>query len=86
MPTPTVLPILSGQVIYSDRAAETTAASRDAAVALWTEVHAEDHGICERLPAGRASKVADGRGFLSPYWEDAVRRFQELVLGAVGSA
>ena len=85
MPAPAVLPVLSGQVVYLDGEAERTASSRDAAVALWTKVHAEDHGICERLQAGRASEVADGGGLLSPYWEDAVRRFQELVLAAVRS-
>lgn len=50
---------------------------------LWTRVHREDHEICERLQAGRASgALADG-GVLSPYWEDSVRRFQEFVAAAV---
>ncbi len=55
MPAPTILPILSGQVIYFDGEAETTGPRRDAAVAPWTKVHAEDHGIRERPQAGRVS-------------------------------
>ena len=50
---------------------------------LWWDVHKEDHEICERLQLGRASPVADSGGVLSPHWEDSVRAFQELVVGAV---
>ena len=50
---------------------------------LWTSVHREDHTICERLQAGRASAASADGGLLSPYWEDSVRRFQELVVAAV---
>lgn len=50
---------------------------------LWREVHAEDHAICERLQAGRRSPIAEDGGRLSPVWEVGVRRFQELVYGAV---
>lgn len=50
---------------------------------LWTEVHREDHEICERLQAGRLSMAAESGGFLSPQWEDSVGRFQELVSAAV---
>ena len=49
---------------------------------LWYNVHKEDHEMCERLQIGRHSVVADGGGYLSPYWEDSVRRFQELVVEA----
>ena len=50
---------------------------------LWTQVHHEDHAMCERLQAGRASEVAEDGGLLSPHWEDSVRRFQEMVVEAV---
>ena len=47
---------------------------------LWRAVHREDHAMCERLQQGRASDVAVAGGALSPFWEDAVRGFQELVV------
>ena len=50
---------------------------------LWYDVHKEDHDICERLQRGRASPIAEEGGYLSPYWEDSLRRFQELVVDAV---
>ena len=50
---------------------------------LWYKVHKEDHEICERLQFGRVSDVAASGGWLSPHWEDSVRRFQELVAEAV---
>jgi len=50
---------------------------------LWYSVHKEDHSMCERLQAGRASQVALEGGRLSPVWEDSVRRFQELIVDAV---
>ena len=52
-------------------------------IKLWTKVHREDHAMCERLQEGRASPIADDGGVLSPYWEDSVRKFQELVEEAV---
>jgi choline monooxygenase len=54
--------------------------------ALWHDVHKEDHEICERLQSGRLSEVATNGGFLSPHWEDSVRRFQELVVESVSPA
>jgi choline monooxygenase len=50
---------------------------------LWYDVHKEDHGVCERLQRGRAAPIAQEGGFLSPYWEDSVRRFQELVVEGI---
>ena len=47
---------------------------------LWYDVHKEDHEICERLQVGRHSVVAAEGGFLSPHWENSVRKFQELVV------
>ena len=56
-------------------------ARADRLEALWREVHREDHAMLERLQQGRASEAAAGGGVLSPVWEDAVRSFQELVVG-----
>ncbi len=50
---------------------------------LWRGVHKEDHAICERLQAGRASAVAMDGGVLSPVWEDSVRAFQALIIDAL---
>jgi len=47
---------------------------------LWNDVHREDHAMCERLQAGRASEVAMDGGVLSPEWEQSVHSFQKLVL------
>ena len=53
---------------------------------LWWDVHKEDHEMCERMQAGRASPVAAGGGVLSPVWEDSVRAFQELIVNTVTKA
>lgn len=50
---------------------------------LWYDVHKEDHAICERLQAGRASEIALDGGVLSPIWEESVYSFQKLVLSAL---
>ncbi|WP_423908738.1 aromatic ring-hydroxylating oxygenase subunit alpha [Candidatus Spongiihabitans sp.] len=50
---------------------------------LWYDVHKQDHAICERLQLGRVSEIAADGGYLSPHWEDSVRRFQELVVESV---
>ena len=50
---------------------------------LWTQVHKEDHAICEWLQQGRASPVAKKGGVLSPHWENHVREFQKLVIESV---
>ncbi len=54
-----------------------------AAADLWHKVHLEDHEMCERLQAGRYSPVAAAGGFLSPHWENSLRKFQELVAESV---
>jgi len=66
---------------YGDQAlsAEAIAALKD----LWFKVHKEDHAICERLQAGRASSAAGTGGVLSPHWEKSVRQFQELLINAL---
>ncbi|MEC9361415.1 MAG: SRPBCC family protein, partial [SAR324 cluster bacterium] len=48
-------------------------------IKLWTDVHREDHEICERLQQGRYSEKSENGGLLSPHWESSVRKFQELV-------
>ena len=53
---------------------------------LWYNVHKEDHAMCERLQLGRKSPVADSGGWLSPHWEDSVRRFQQLVVESTNAA
>ena len=47
---------------------------------LWWKVHKEDHEICERLQLGRYSPVSKDGGLLSPYWENSVRTFQQIVI------
>ena len=71
------------RAIYSLRAEPPTAEEAEELARLWRAVHEEDQVICERLQQGRASEVADGGGVLSPHWEDAVRSFQERVLGCM---
>ena len=68
------------RAVYSLRSEPPTAEEAEDLARLWRDVHEEDQVICERLQQGRASAVADGGGVLSPYWEDAVRSFQERVL------
>ncbi|WP_282606843.1 aromatic ring-hydroxylating dioxygenase subunit alpha [Pelagibius sp. Alg239-R121] len=81
-------PIGPGQT-HQRRAIYTTDGSRpdesqtEALKKLWSDVHREDHEICERLQMGRLSDIAESGGFLSPEWENSVRRFQELVAAAV---
>lgn len=71
------------RVIYTTEGQELTGAEIEGLKALWWDVHKEDHAICERMQLGRNSPVADDGGVLSPYWEDSVRAFQELVAKAV---
>ena len=71
------------RAIYQTDGHRLNTAEAEALKILWTNVHREDHAMCERLQAGRASVVADSGGFLSPVWENSVRRFQELVVDAV---
>lgn len=71
------------RIIYSTGEREFSEAEVENVRNLWYSVHKEDHAMCERLQAGRASQVASDGGFLSPVWEDSVRRFQELIIEAV---
>ena len=71
------------RVIYTTAGQALSEEELDALKTLWWQVHKEDHAICERLQAGRAADCAKDGGVLSPYWEDSVRRFQELVIAGV---
>jgi choline monooxygenase len=71
------------RAIYTTGADTASAAQAEKLAKLWFDVHKEDHAICERLQAGRASDVAMDGGVLSPIWEDSVRGFQSLVLEAL---
>ena len=85
------IPVGPGQTqqrraIYLHQETDVTSDQVEQLKDLWTKVHQEDHRICELLQMGRVSDVATQGGFLSPYWEDSVRRFQELVMDAVAPA
>lgn len=71
------------RVLYYKGDQELSPAAIEGLKALWFKVHKEDHEICERLQEGRASNVAENGGVLSPYWEDSVRHFQQMVMGHI---
>ncbi len=82
------LPISPGKTsqrraIYMSNGEVLDAECADALKQLWSRVHVEDHEMCERAYRGRASEVSETGGVLSPYWEDSLRCFQELVVHAV---
>ena len=71
------------RVIYTAEGHELTEDEIEFHKKLWTQVHKEDHEICEWLQQGRASPVAKKGGVLSPHWENHVREFQKLVIESV---
>lgn len=71
------------RAIYVTSADMASAARAEQLAKLWFDVHKEDHAVCERLQAGRASDIAFDGGVLSPVWEDSVKGFQSLVLAAL---
>ena len=71
------------RAIYKTDGSRPSKDETEALKSLWWSVHKEDHEMCERLQAGRASPVAAAGGVLSPHWEDNVRAFQELVAGDI---
>ena len=71
------------RVIYHTGEGDMAPETVEKLASLWHKVHKEDHAICERLQEGRASDLAAQGGWLSPHWEDSVRRFQELVVEAL---
>jgi choline monooxygenase len=59
-------------------------AARDAMRAMWLEVLPQDFPFIEGPQATIAARDAAGiRTRFSPYWEQAVRHFQQMVLDAV---
>lgn len=74
------------RVIYTHREANYSDAQIQQLTELWHKVHLEDHAMCIRMQAGRASPLAADGGLLSPCWENSVRRFQEMVADAVRPA
>lgn len=74
---------LQRRVIYTTEGKELSREQTQTLSDLWYKVHKEDHEICERLQVGRVSEVAVNGGWLSPHWENSVRRFQELVYESV---
>lgn len=71
------------RVIYTHKDADYSDAQIQALSDLWHSVHLEDHEMCIRLQQGRHSPLAAQGGLLSPHWENSVRKFQELVAGAI---
>ena len=71
------------RAIYATGADTVSAAETEKLAKLWRDVHKEDHAMCERLQAGRASDVAMDGGVLSPAWENSVRSFQGLIVDAL---
>jgi len=71
------------RVIYTHKDAHYSDAQIQDLVDLWHSVHLEDHEMCIRLQQGRHSPLAAAGGLLSPYWENSVRKFQQLVADAI---
>jgi choline monooxygenase len=71
------------RVIYTHRDTNYSDDQINAMRELWKNVHREDHEMCVRLQQGRHSPFAAEGGWLSPKWENSVRKFQELVANAI---
>ncbi|MGB5326754.1 MAG: RHO alpha subunit C-terminal catalytic domain-containing protein, partial [Gammaproteobacteria bacterium] len=71
------------RVIYTHKGAHYSDTQIKAMRDLWHKVHLEDHEMCIRLQQGRLSPLAAEGGWLSPNWENSVRKFQELVADAI---
>ena len=71
------------RVIYSLTGERPEAETVEGLKTLWSQVHREDHEICERLQQAAPSPLARDGGLLSPHWEDSLRRFEELVVAAL---
>ena len=74
---------LQKRVIYTTDGKTISNKSVDEIKKLWWDVHKEDHAICERMQLGRLSPVSKDGGLLSPYWEDSVRAFQQMIVDSV---
>jgi len=74
------------RVIYTHKDANYSEAEIQQLRDLWHNVHLEDHAMCMRMQQGRQSSLAADGGVLSPYWENSVRRFQEMIADAIRPA
>ena len=74
---------LQRRAIYATGPNAVSSTETEKLAKLWYDVHKEDHAMCERLQAGRASEIAMDGGVLSPMWEESVLSFQKLVLDAL---
>ena len=59
-------------------AAADVAAGREQVLQWWTELNAEDEGVCELLQLGRKSPAYPG-GRLAPHWDRATQYFARLI-------
>ena len=60
------------------------AAGREQLLKWWTDLNAEDEGVCELLQLGRQSPAYPG-GRLSPHWDRCTQHFARLVAEALSS-
>ena len=74
---------LQKRVIYTTDGNPVSDQSIEEIKKLWWDVHKEDHAICERMQLGRLSPVSEDGGLLSPFWEDSVRAFQQMIADSV---
>jgi len=59
-------------------------AGREQLIKWWTDLNAEDEGVCELLQLGRQSPAYLG-GRLSPHWDRGTQHFARLIAGALSS-
>ncbi|MDC1296645.1 Rieske 2Fe-2S domain-containing protein, partial [Alphaproteobacteria bacterium] len=74
------------RIIYTTKGNDLSNAQIQKQKDLWWKVHKEDHEICERLQEGRSSQISLKGGLLSPYWEDSVRTFQQIVVKSMSKS
>ena len=69
---------------FAEEAAEVEEhrAAREKVYAEWTQLNAEDSGICRRLQQGRSCDDYDG-GRFSPYWDAGTLHFHTQVATAI---
>ena len=69
---------------FMDEAAtgEGDRAGREAVIADWVNLNAEDSGICRRLQEGRTCDAYDG-GRFSPYWDAGTLHFHRQIADAI---
>ena len=69
---------------FMDEAAtgEGDRAGREAVIADWANLNAEDSGICRRLQEGRTCDAYEG-GRFSPYWDAGTLHFHKQIANGV---